>query len=42
MKQKRISPEDILFEEGDTEDQSLYFIAKGKIQIYINAYKDAD
>ncbi len=36
MKQKRLVPEEILFEEESHED-SIYFIIKGQVQLFINA-----
>ena len=38
MKQKRLVPEEILFEEESQED-SIYFIMKGQVELFINASK---
>ncbi|KAL4493292.1 hypothetical protein ABPG73_007099 [Tetrahymena malaccensis] len=34
MEEVIISPNEVIFEEGDYEDQSVYFIESGKIEIY--------
>ncbi len=34
IKEMRLTPEEKLFDEGDMDDSSIYFIEKGKLELY--------
>ena len=40
MKEKRLGPEEVIFQEGDYLDK-LYFLIKGSVELFVNV-KDAD